>query len=581
MLNVITRYLVKVVFGGAVAFWIWIISKSQGYLDLANNWVFIVFFVAAFVIFFFSEKRFKVIRCIAKDLKSATADIEAAHEQTKQRLWDRYKTDDTFKQEVLKEHFDEYREEMKRLEQDASGVFQCDIENYINTDLIDTVINRDMLNLVPGVMTGFGILGTFIGLTFGLQQFNTGSAAEIAESIAPLMDGIKVAFYTSILGIMFSLAFNFVFKNNLKLAYDELEKFLTAFRRYVCPDSDNDSFGRLLMYQKKQTDTLEGLSGHLGDVISTQFGRMNDTIEKFAAAASERQVEGVGAIVDKFMQEMNQSLGDGFLALGKSIRDTCELQKQNRDYMQETLTGVRKMTSEIRQIHELSGKTIEKMAGYIEKVEKLQTAVTDNFQHVQGRIEGVALTIEKQNQYISTLVEYEKQLSEASEKMCSSFCEKMDQLQKLEDEIAGCAQEHMMAVIKSAQDSNAAVAETARKQIENILQVSENINTDLRGAAGELGEAFKQLDTQMTDSIRGTFDLFDKNLTEIARHLSGTISAVEATTERVPAVVSAAYEGMEHTFKDMQAQMNALVNAAVLQQEKPALEEEQSEKNLD
>ena len=42
---------------------------------------------------------------------------------------------------------------------------------------------------------------------------------------------------------------------------------------------------------------------------------------------------------------------------------------------------------------------------------------------------------------------------------------------------------------------------------------------------------------------------FDKNLAEITRHLSGTIAEVDATTERVPQVVVAAYDGMEKSFE--------------------------------
>ena len=60
--------------------------------------------------------------------------------------------------------------------------YKCDIEEYINFNLIDTVIHRNRMNQVAGVMTGLGILGTFIGLSIGLQSFNTGSTAEITNS---------------------------------------------------------------------------------------------------------------------------------------------------------------------------------------------------------------------------------------------------------------------------------------------------------------------------------------------------------------------------------------------------------------
>ena len=102
------------------------------------------------------------------------------------------------------------------------------------------------LSLVPGAMTGLGILGTFIGLSIGLQAFNTGSAEEITNSIGPLMDGIKVAFHTSIYGMIFSLTFNLIFKTVLEQAYHKLDEFVDEFKRNVRALMDslkNQSFG--------------------------------------------------------------------------------------------------------------------------------------------------------------------------------------------------------------------------------------------------------------------------------------------------------------------------------------------------
>ena len=103
-------------------------------------------------------------------------------------------------------------------------------------------------------MTGLGILGTFIGLSIGLQAFNTGSAEEITNSIGPLMDGIKVAFHTSIYGMIFSLTFNLIFKTVLEQAYHKLDEFVAEFKRYVRPDATYDNGNLELDFQKKQLE---------------------------------------------------------------------------------------------------------------------------------------------------------------------------------------------------------------------------------------------------------------------------------------------------------------------------------------
>jgi hypothetical protein len=51
---------------------------------------------------------------------------------------------------------------------------------------------------LTGLMTGAGILGTFFGIVVGLQDFNP---SKIQDSIGPLLEGMKVAFITSVMGI--------------------------------------------------------------------------------------------------------------------------------------------------------------------------------------------------------------------------------------------------------------------------------------------------------------------------------------------------------------------------------------------
>ena len=54
----------------------------------------------------------------------------------------------------------------------------------------------------PTLLTSIGILGTFTGIVIGLLEFNT---VDIDGSITSLLEGLKVAFVTSLLGILASI----------------------------------------------------------------------------------------------------------------------------------------------------------------------------------------------------------------------------------------------------------------------------------------------------------------------------------------------------------------------------------------
>ena len=67
---------------------------------------------------------------------------------------------------------------------------------------IDEVFSTDSF-------TSIGILGTFVGLVWGLKDFQPSDYEAMTSSVSSLVDGIKVAFLTSIYGIAFSIVLYF------------------------------------------------------------------------------------------------------------------------------------------------------------------------------------------------------------------------------------------------------------------------------------------------------------------------------------------------------------------------------------
>ena len=60
-------------------------------------------------------------------------------------------------------------------------------------------INVYVLESIPQIFATIGILGTFMGIAYGLYSFNV---AKIEASIPELLDGLRTAFYASIAGII-------------------------------------------------------------------------------------------------------------------------------------------------------------------------------------------------------------------------------------------------------------------------------------------------------------------------------------------------------------------------------------------
>ena len=263
-----------------------LLNVTSDSLDMANVLISVCMFGITGAIFVYAYKHLKHIDQMGEDFRIAISYIKGDYAKEKKLLWDMYRTEtryNIFNEEHLRNAYIDYIEEMKRLEQDEegneSGKYACDIEDFIDYQLIDDAVEKGRLSLVPGAMTGLGILGTFIGLSIGLQAFNTGSAEEITNSIGPLMDGIKVAFHTSIYGMIFSLTFNLIFKTVLEQAYHKLDEFISEFKRYVRPDAVYDNGNRTFEIQQKQLEALMATQNTIQETLLPYLRAMGENIE--------------------------------------------------------------------------------------------------------------------------------------------------------------------------------------------------------------------------------------------------------------------------------------------------------------
>lgn len=568
------------------------LNLTSGSVDLSNIIVSAALFIVVLGLFIYAFSRFAVIDRMIDELNEAADTIRDDFGMKKQYLWRYYQSrDNLFTQDILRKKYAEYRAEIERLEMLSGDVYRCDIEDYVNQELIDDTIRRNVLNLVSGTMTGLGILGTFIGLTIGLQQFNTGNADEITRSIAPLIQGIKVAFHTSIYGMVFSLIFSFVYKNKIDQATDAMDRFLDAYDHYVVPDSKNESQRQMLAFQKTLADGMTEIGSSFSKVVADevdsimtpQMNRMNDTIEKFAYVASRAQVDGVNAIVEKFLGEMNRQLNGAFNELGRSMKETADFEKENRNYMRDILREMDGMSSDLEKTSALLQKTMENMGQYVEWMNQINASTADQLHAAENQLAAMAAQSEAQQEYMRQFVEYTREISDSSTKYSNAMADQLGYLQQMDSRISETAKKNMDDVFASAREASRKVAESAQSAnaalIRNMESASETItrtvqsdaNTMLRSSssisgtmsqsAEDLMKAAQQMNTQLVESLNSTLEAYDKSLVRIVGQLNATASRIENATNKVPQVVSDAYEGMQKSFDLMARETAAMVRS--------------------
>ncbi len=76
--------------------------------------------------------------------------------------------------------------------------------------------NRKWVEQLPSLIATLGVIGTFAGITIGLMDFQEG---DIEGSIDNLLNGLKTAFFTSLLGMVGSL----ILSRRVNHAYDKID----------------------------------------------------------------------------------------------------------------------------------------------------------------------------------------------------------------------------------------------------------------------------------------------------------------------------------------------------------------------
>lgn len=534
------------------------LGQSNGSFNRIVNGIMVI--IVTVVLLYAYSVKFRRIKQIAKQLNDAVKTIKADYNEADGYLWEQYKDQDAsrlFTDSDLLSSYRSYQTEKKRLEQNYSSYHVCKIEDYLNQELIEALADKNLMSIIPGILTGLGILGTFIGLTHGLQFFSTKTADEMMDSIAPLMEGIKVAFHTSIYGMASSLAFNCVYKNTLEATYDSLDDFQNTFKKYVSPDNESDGISQLIYSQHKQADAVvdpivnavqtmneniekilsiqklqhdeisrmpeelgEMLGKRLGEIMIPQFQNANQSLETFAENISAIQVSGMGNLVNSFVSQMNDSLAGRFTELSEVINKTSELQKQNNEYVQELFIRLGEMTVDTKKISELNSETVSKMSENVQTMRNIQGRLLQNFSTVTEILDTNKQTVQEQHKYMEMLVEHQEKAGQVTQTFTRSISQELERLENLQNGLLENAKSGLETLSQSANEYNRALSEEAKKNFGEITEIS---NTFRVNTSREIENSYRhaQLQNQeLSEAVKkeiNSIHLQSQELSEAAR----------------------------------------------------------------
>ncbi len=375
-----------------------------------------------------------------------------------------------------------------------------DVADYINEENIITLPGRAALaDIIPGLCTSIGILGTFVGLSIGLDGLDLMDM----DSYVSLTGGIALAFNTSIVGLIASLLFNVLNKYAAGRARDALDAFTAAFYATALPQPP-DTPSQILALERDQTDMMSQftqemstrVAGEIHQAVASAMAPVQRTMDDFINAATRAQIDGLDYIVARFIDRMNSSLDGQFKHLGETLETASQGQAQMQENQRSMLESVSAITRDVTNIHGVAEDIIAKFAGFVGDMETATQRIAKTQEGTADLLEEMNEASRKQARYLSALQEYQAKLQ-------------------------GSFQDYTVWTDKFV----SGLEESTNAQSESLEQVA----MEMRASADLLRGAYKTFVESIEVGLANALGLFDENMQNLTRQIHSTLSDIQET----------------------------------------------------
>lgn len=189
--------------------------------------------------------------------------------------------------------------------------------------------SKRTIDVAPNILTSIGIFGTFLGVALGLWAFD---ASDIQGSVPRLMDGLKTAFWSSIVGLLGALTIKVravltetAQSDNTPVrsaTVDDLDRSLRTLVNCMDPDAMNSLPQRIQAQHRQSLDRFDQMVEAL-----TSYQ------ERMAEANAKALVQAIELVMTEFNTKINEQYGDNFKRLNESVIAMLEWQKTYKEQL--------------------------------------------------------------------------------------------------------------------------------------------------------------------------------------------------------------------------------------------------------
>ena len=421
-----------------------------------------------------------------------------------------------FFEEIIKntKDYGELNEKIEELSEDS--IIKKEWNNYISTFYIkdgvkyetiesDNFFNFEVLykqqisykvfNYMPQLLVGLGMLGTFFGLTTGLSRLDLSNVESIETGVGSLLSGVKTAFYTSLLGLSFSILLSSI----INIYFSIIEKTIVNIRRIInniTKKSVKENYvEEIINYLNRIKVSNDDMANNLSSRIDNMSTELNKNISDYSNNVGVKIAEKIEVMANKisdnistfsnsigenFQEELSESLEKVFNKdlignINNSLGKVAEIFSENTIKMQEFNEKIKESTEKLIEVRDSCNGAIENTNNLKEKFEIVMNNINSNLEKVTENINnGLEKITEEVNnasdKYISVSTQLTGMLENLTEMQNNSIkiLEENKDVMNVATNLLTNSKE-MLSAEEKVQELWSSYEETFRKTNENFI----------------------------------------------------------------------------------------------------------------
>ncbi len=291
------------------------------------------------------------------------------------------------------------------------------------------------IELLPSLISTFGVLGTFWGITIGLQNFDT---EHISEAIPDLLDGMRTAFFTSLAGMVCSM----ILSTLVNALFDKLEKGASDINIAAgqITQAVNQMCQTIVQNTQQQTTVQSAfyntVNQTLVQMVQTQALLQNNTTQLLSLqSAINADTQNINGAVSRMLTLQTAEATDiqELVAEGKNTNDLLKTAKDNVSTITESTTetnrNVGEITSTVERLASVQNEISGEVKGFSDKLHGEVVEIEENMektnQLLEAKFDEFTELLKKSN--TEALVEVMKKVTEEFNSQMSELINKLVQ----------------------------------------------------------------------------------------------------------------------------------------------------------